>query len=48
MNDELERILKEEVMAEFKTVSRHLPGRTAEDHKTSFRTASLRGPTKYE
>jgi hypothetical protein len=33
VSDELEMILKEAVVAQFKALSWHLPGRTEDDHK---------------
>jgi hypothetical protein len=33
VNNELERMWKEAVMAKFKVLSQHLPGRTEENHK---------------
>jgi hypothetical protein len=33
MNNNLERIWKEAVLAQFKVLSRHLPGSTEENHK---------------
>jgi surfactin synthase thioesterase subunit len=54
VNDELERMWKEAVMAEFKVLSWNLPGRTEENHeKTSVRITSLvrylnHGPSEYE
>jgi hypothetical protein len=33
VNNELERMRKEVVMAEFKVLSRHLPGGTEENHE---------------
>jgi hypothetical protein len=38
VNDELERMWKEEVMAYFKVLSRHLPGRPAKTHEKLVRT----------
>jgi hypothetical protein len=35
VNDELERLWKEAVEAEFKVVSRHLPGRSEENREKS-------------
>jgi hypothetical protein len=33
MNNELERIWKEDVVAQFKILAQHLPGRTKKSHK---------------
>jgi hypothetical protein len=41
MNSELERISKEMVMAKFKVLFWHLPGRTEENHKKPVRLAGL-------
>jgi hypothetical protein len=34
MNDELERMCKEAVVAQFKVLPRHLPGENEENHET--------------
>jgi hypothetical protein len=41
VNDELERMWKEAVVAEFNAASLHLADGTEENHKNSIRAASL-------
>jgi hypothetical protein len=42
MNNELERIWKEAVVASYKVLSQHLPGGTEKIHETPVRLAGLR------
>jgi hypothetical protein len=41
VNDELERMWKDAVVAKFKATSLHLADGTEENHKNSIRTAGL-------
>jgi hypothetical protein len=41
MNDELDRIFKEAVVAYFKVLSQHLPGGAKENHEKTFKILDI-------